>query len=63
MRLLYRRPMLVGYSKNDSNFMIHSYSSAIIGMRFLISRISKVIINNVITFISNFLDAFFNIAH
>ena len=63
MRFLARRPILVGYSKNDAKVMMHYYSSAIVEMRFLISRINNAIINKAMIFISDYSYAFFNIAY
>ena len=62
MRFLFRLPILVGYSKKHEKFMMHSYSTAIIDMRLLISRINSATINDAIIFISDYRDAFLKIA-
>ena len=63
MRFLSLRSIRAGYSKNNTKFMMHSYSSKIIETRFLISRINNTIINKAIIFITDYSYAFFVIAH
>lgn len=53
MNFLSRNPIVVDYSKNDAKFTMHSYSSAILEMRFLKSHINNATIDNAIIFISD----------